>query len=157
MPQRCPSGLTHSQKRKFQRLRAKEKIFNDAHPQYSPPQKRWKPKTAETIQAATKIEEEAAVQVHACTVDRPAPAAGPSEPGADHPTPESGPSAVHQESSNNTPTPMDEDNVEEDDLLGDDLVDYEASPEHLDMDVIVITFLVDYTIIGDDEPVGAQI
>ena len=151
-------GLTHSQKRKFQRLRAKEKIFNDAHPQYSPPQKRWKPKAAETIQAAKKIEdEEPAVQVHACTVDRPALAAGPSEPGADHPTPESGPSAAHQESSNDTPAPMDEDNVEEDDLLGDDLVDYEASPEHPGMDINVITFSVDYTIIGDDEPVGGQI
>jgi hypothetical protein len=51
MPRWCPSGLTRSQKRKLQRLRAKEnqekeveKIFNDAHPQYPPPQKRWKPK-----------------------------------------------------------------------------------------------------------------
>jgi hypothetical protein len=39
MPQWCPSGLTQSQKRKLQRLRAKEnkekeaeKIFNDTHP-----------------------------------------------------------------------------------------------------------------------------
>jgi hypothetical protein len=71
--------------------------------------------------------------------------------------PESRPFAPHQESSNDTPTPMDEDNVEEDDLLGEDLVDYEASPEHLGMDVNVITFSVDYTIIGDDEPLGGQI
>jgi hypothetical protein len=46
MPRWCPSGLTRSQKRKLQRLRAKEnqekeaeKIFNDTHPQYLPPQK----------------------------------------------------------------------------------------------------------------------
>jgi hypothetical protein len=48
------------------------------------------------------------------------------------------------------PTPK-----EEDDLLGEDLVDYEASPEHLGMDVNVITFSADCTIVGDDEPVVA--
>jgi hypothetical protein len=51
MPDWCPAGLTRSQKRKLQRLRAKEsqekeaeKIFNDTHPQYPPPQKKWRPK-----------------------------------------------------------------------------------------------------------------
>jgi hypothetical protein len=51
MPRWCPAGLTWSQKRKLQRLRAKEnqeneaeKIFNDTHPQYPPPQKKWRPK-----------------------------------------------------------------------------------------------------------------
>jgi hypothetical protein len=50
----CPSGLTRSQKQKLQRLRAKEnqekeaeKIFNDTHPQYPPPQKKWRPKCVE--------------------------------------------------------------------------------------------------------------
>jgi hypothetical protein len=50
MPQWSPAGLTLSQKRKLQRLRAKEnqekeaeKIFNDTHPQYPPPQKKWRP------------------------------------------------------------------------------------------------------------------
>jgi hypothetical protein len=45
MPRWCPSGLTRSQKRKLQCLRAKEsqekeaeKIFIDTHPQYPPPQ-----------------------------------------------------------------------------------------------------------------------
>jgi hypothetical protein len=46
--------------------------------------------------------------------------------------------------------------MEEDDLLGEDLVNYEASPEHRGMDVNAITFSVDCTIIGDDEPVVAQ-
>jgi hypothetical protein len=46
--------------------------------------------------------------------------------------------------------------MEEDDLLGEDLVDYEASPERPGMDVNVITFFADCTIIGDDEPVVAQ-
>jgi hypothetical protein len=45
-------------------------------------------------------------------------------PGADRPTPESGPSTPHQDTSDDVPTSM-----EEDDLLGEDLVDYEVSPE----------------------------
>jgi hypothetical protein len=74
-----------------------------------------------------------------------------SAPGADRPTPESGPPAPHQDASDNVSTPM-----EEDDLLREDLVDYEASPEHPDMDVNVITFSIDCTIDDDDEPVVAQ-
>jgi hypothetical protein len=46
--------------------------------------------------------------------------------------------------------------MEEDDLLGKDLVDYEASLEHPGMDINVITFSADCTIISDDEPVVAQ-
>jgi hypothetical protein len=62
-PQWCPSGLTRSQKRQLQRLRTKEnqkkeaeKIFNDTHPQYPLPQKRWRPKGVEEKQMATKAE-----------------------------------------------------------------------------------------------------
>jgi hypothetical protein len=46
--------------------------------------------------------------------------------------------------------------MEEDDLLGEDLVDYEASPEQPGMDINVITFSANYTIIDDDEPIVAQ-
>jgi hypothetical protein len=63
MPRWCPSGMTRSQKQKLQRLRAKEnqekeaeKIFNDTHPQYPPPKKRWRPKVVEENQTATKTE-----------------------------------------------------------------------------------------------------
>jgi hypothetical protein len=42
--------------------------------------------------------------------------------------------------------------MEQDDLLEEDLVDYDASPERPGMDVNIITFSVDCTIIGDDEP-----
>jgi hypothetical protein len=76
---------------------------------------------------------------------------GQSAPGADRSTPESGPSAPSQDASDNVPTPM-----EEDDLLGEDLVDYEASLEHPGMDVNIITFSTDCTIVGDNEPVVAQ-
>jgi hypothetical protein len=77
--------------------------------------------------------------------------AGPATEGADRLTPESGPSASHQDASDDVPTSM-----EEDGLLGEDLVDYEASPERPSMDVNVITFSADCTIVGDDEPVVSQ-
>jgi hypothetical protein len=83
--------------------------------------------------------------------DIPAKKAGPAIEGADRPTPESGPSAPHQDASDDVLTSM-----EENDLLGEDLVDYEASPERPGMDVNVITFSADCTIVGDDEPIVAQ-
>jgi hypothetical protein len=57
--------------------------------------------------------------------DGPAIKAEPSVQGMDHPTPKAGPSALHQDTSNDIPTPMEEDN-----LLGEDLVGYGATPEH---------------------------
>jgi hypothetical protein len=45
--------------------------------------------------------------------------------------------------------------MEEDNLLREDLVDYEATPEHSSMDINVIKFFNDCTIIVDDEPVVA--
>jgi hypothetical protein len=62
-----------------------------------------------------------------------------------------GPSALHQDASNDVSMPM-----EEDDLLGGDLVDYEAFLEHTGMDINVIKFSADCTIISDNEPVVAQ-
>ena len=67
------------------------------------------------------------MQLFAGMADSPAIKTGPTVQGADRPTPESGPSALHQDASNNVPTPM-----EEDDLQGEDLVDYGATPEHLE-------------------------
>jgi hypothetical protein len=143
----------------LQRLRAKEsqekeveKIFNDTHPQYPPPQKRWRPKAVEINQMATKTENEIATsQLYASTTDSPAIKAGPSAEDTNCSTLESGPSAPHQDTSNDVPTPM-----EENDLLGEDLVDYETSPEYPGMNVNAITFSVDCTIVGDDEPIVAQ-
>jgi hypothetical protein len=159
MPRWCPSGLTWSQKRKLQRLRANEnqekeveKIFNDTHPQYPPPQKRWRPKAVEEKPSATKIENKTTLVQHpAGMADSLANRAGPSARGVDRPTPESRPFTPHQDASDDVPTSM-----EEDDLLGEDLVDYEASPKCPGMDVHVITFSADCTFVGDDEPVVAQ-
>jgi hypothetical protein len=159
MPQWCPAGLTRSQKRKLQRLRAKEnqekeaeKIFNDTHPRYRPPQKKWRPKAVEEKPSATKIENKTTLVQHpAGMTDNPDKKDGPYTQGADSPTPESEPSAPHQDASDDVPTSM-----EEEDLLGEDLVDYKASPERPSMDVNVITFYADCTIVGDDEPVIAQ-
>jgi hypothetical protein len=74
----------------------------------------------------------------------------------DKKTTEYGLSAPHQEASNDVPTPVDEDKNEKDDLLGEDLVDYGTSPEHLGIEVNVITFSTDYTVISDDEPAIPQ-
>jgi hypothetical protein len=159
MPRWCPMGLTRSQKRKLQRLRAKEsnnkeaeKIFNDTHLQYPPQQKRWRPKVVEVNQTTTKTENKiATLQLSTGTADSPAIKGGPSMDDTDHPTIESKSSALRQDTSNDAPTPM-----EEDDLLGKDLVNYGATPEHSGMDVNVIMFSADCTIISDDEPVIAQ-
>jgi hypothetical protein len=91
----------------LQRLRAKEskekeaeKIFNNTHPHYPPPQKRWRPKTVEVNQMTMKIENKtAALQLSAGTSDIPAIKVGSS--------------ALRQKTSNDAPTPM-----EEDDQLG---------------------------------------
>ena len=65
------------------------------------------------------------VQLFAGMADSPAIKAGPSVQGADRPTPDVGSSALNQDTSNDVPTPM-----EEDDLQGEDLVDYGATQEH---------------------------
>jgi hypothetical protein len=103
-------------------------------------------------QTTTKIENKTTIVQHpACMADNPVGKAGPSAQGADRLTPESGPSAPHRDASDDVSTPM-----EEDDLLGEDLVDYEASPERSGMDINVITFSAECNIINDDEPVVAQ-
>ena len=120
MPRWCPSGLTRSQKRKLQRLRAKEnqekeaeRIFNDTHPQYPPPQKRWRPKAVEKSQTATKIvNKTTTVQFFAGMADSPAIKTGPTVQDADCTTPEAGSAALHQDTSNDVPTPMEEDDMQ---------------------------------------------
>jgi hypothetical protein len=137
---------------KLQRLRVKEnqekeagKIFNDTHPQYPPLQKRWRPKAIEEKQTAAKTENKTTiVQLSVGMADSPAIKAGSSEQGTDRLTPKYRPSTLHQNTSNIVPTPM-----EEDDLLGEDLVNYEASPECPGMDINIITFFADCTIISD--------
>jgi hypothetical protein len=96
-------------KNKGEQRKETEEIFNDTHPQYPTPQKRWRPKVAEATQAATKTEgETTATQLTADTTDRSAPVAGRSEHRADRPTPGSRPSAPYQETSDDAPMPMDE-------------------------------------------------
>jgi hypothetical protein len=136
---------------KIEQGKRSRKIFNDTHPQYPPPQKRWRPKAIEVNQTATKIgNETSTLQLSAGMMDSPTIKAGPSVDDMDRPTPEYEPSTLCQDSPNDAPTPM-----EENDLLGEHLVDYGATPEHPGMDVNVIMFSADCTIISDDEPVVA--
>jgi hypothetical protein len=67
------------------------------------------------------------VQLYASMVDSPAIKVGSSAQDVDRPTPKAEPSALHHDTSNDVPTPL-----EEDDLQGEDLVDYGATPEHLE-------------------------
>jgi hypothetical protein len=57
--------------------------------------------------------------------DGPAIKDGPSVQGMDRPTPKVGTSVLHQDTSNDVSAPMEEDN-----LLGEDLVEYGATLEH---------------------------
>jgi hypothetical protein len=130
MPRWCPSGLTRS-KTKITAPQSKEepgkggrKIFNDTHLQYPPPQKRWRPKAIEEKQTTTKTENKrTTMQLSVGMADNPAIKVGPSVQGTDRSTSEVEPSALHQDTSNDVPTPM-----EEDDLQGEDLVGYGATP-----------------------------
>jgi hypothetical protein len=70
------------------------------------------------------------MQLSAGMAENPAIKAGPSVQGwtvqplrSDRPTSEVRPSTLHQDTSNDVPTPM-----EEDDLQGEELVDYGATP-----------------------------
>jgi hypothetical protein len=91
------------------------------------------------------------LQLSLGTEDYLAIKAGLSMDVMDRPTLESGPSALRQNTSDDAPTPM-----EEDELFGEDLVDYRATPEHSGMDANIIILSSDCTIIGDDESVVAQ-
>jgi hypothetical protein len=56
-----------------------EKIFNDTHPQYPSPQKRWKPKAVVEKQTTTKIENKTInVQHSAGMADNPTIKSGQS-------------------------------------------------------------------------------
>jgi hypothetical protein len=61
------------------------------------------------------------------------------------------PSSPHQEAIEESLVPMDQSGDDDDNLLGEDIVDYGASPQQAGMDVNIITFSADYTIIGNDE------
>jgi len=133
-----PIGTDTVSKTKIAAFESKEeqeersrKIFHDTHPQYPPPQKRWRPKTVEVNQTTTKTENNTtALQLSAGMADSPTLKAAPSTDKSDHPTLELGSFALRQNTSDDTPTPMEEDN-----LLGEDLVDYGATSEHSGMDV----------------------
>jgi hypothetical protein len=96
------------------------------------------------------------MQVTACTADRLAPSVEPSSSKADSLRPAHVPSTSHQEAPKDSLVAMDQDGYDNDDLLQENMVDYEALPERAGMEVNVITFSVDHTIIGDDESIVAQ-
>lgn len=62
----------------------------------------------------------------------------------------------HQEAPRDVPITMEQD-IDEDDLLRKEMVDCEASSEHIGMEINVIIFLANYNIVGDNEFVAAQL
>jgi hypothetical protein len=121
--------------------------------------KKWRPKTAEINtkeQVAMKNQDTTpSVQVPTGIANHPASAVILFGSKEDNPPSTSSPSVIRQEASQDVLIATGQDN-DGDDLLGEEMVDYEASPKHLGMEVNVITFSVDYTIINDDKPVVAQ-
>jgi hypothetical protein len=134
MPRWCPSGLTRSQKRKLQRLRAKENQEKEAE-KYSMTHIRsiyhhkrdGDQRPLRKIKRPQRQKKTTTVQLFAGMTDSPAIKTGPTVQVADRPTTEADSSAIHHDTCNDVPTPM-----EEDDLQGEDLVDYEATLEHLE-------------------------
>jgi hypothetical protein len=72
--------------------------------------------------------------------------------------PIAGPSDPDQEAHEDTSTVMDEPDgkTAREDVVEEDMVDYEASPKNTVIEINVITFSIDYDIISDDELVMAQ-
>ena len=156
--------LTHSQNRKLQRLRAKEKkaqeaerIFNETHPMQPPRQ--WVP-------TAVKILEQTAKGLTVPTPDCPAHVTGLS--GApDCPVAPDGLFGKEQKEevllfgdSEAVPMATEEsaaaNGATSEEALEEEMVDYETSPEHTGMDINVIIFSADYDYIGEDEEDMAQ-
>jgi hypothetical protein len=96
------------------------------------------------------------VQATAGITNNPILEGRPSGSKADHLALEARPSAPHQKAPGDSRVPMDQSCDEDGDLLGEYTVDYEASLQHTSMEVNVISFSADYTIIRDDEHVVSQ-
>jgi hypothetical protein len=85
-----------------------EKIFNDPHPLYPPPQKKWRPKAVEEKQTATEIENQTTPAQHlAGMIDSTTSKTEQSAPGADRLASARGPSVLHQEASRQSATGAD--------------------------------------------------
>jgi hypothetical protein len=146
----CPSGLTHSQKRKLQRLRAKElsakeadevrdEFFNEIRLMV-PQKKEWRAKVA--IHGNTGL----------------ADAASPAKPVSPAKLAISPPKPVEVEKSELAPISegisLAADVSEE--KLHEELVDYSSSPDRDGMNLDMINFSTDYEIIGEGEEEMAQ-
>ena len=138
-PRWCPPGLTHSQYRKLQRLRAKEKrereaerVFNEMHPIY--PQSKRRARAAETqIEAATLM-----------TPDVPAGAIGtsgmPEDPAGATRCSGDGSAAPITHGAGNAPIDAEISTSTGEAASIDEMLDYEDSPDRPAMDVNVIAF-----------------
>ena len=157
-PRWCPEGLAHTQKRKLQRLRNKEKreqeaekvrdeYFNKYRPMI-PQGKVWQVKTVDQPAEGPIELTPATGQTGASErSDRPEPPVRPVEPSAESTAESAVPVLVSRvDGVEPAPPAMEE----------EELVDYEASPERNNLEINVVHMSSDYLIIPEEEVVHLQ-
>ena len=148
-PMWCPSGLTHTQKRKLQRLRNKErkeqeaeKMRNEQFNKYRPmiPQgKVWQIKTAD--QPARPVGPPPPTG-EPDRSDRSAQPVRPVEPSTESATESAAPVSVPSIDEAPAVPPASED---------EELVDYEASPERTNLEINVVHLSSDYFVVPKED------
>jgi len=157
-PRWCPKGLTHTQKRKLQRLRNKEKrehevekardeYFNKYRPMI-PQGKAWQVKMvdqpAEGPVKPTPVTGRTGVPNRS---DRPEPPVRPVEPSAESTAESAVPVSVSRVDEVKPAPPATED---------EELVDYEVSPERNNLEINVVHMSSNYLIIPEEEVAHLQ-
>ena len=157
-PRWCPEGLTHTQKRKLQHLRNKEKreqeaekvrdeYFNKYRPMI-PQGKVWQVKTvdqpAEVPVGLTPVTGETGIPDRS---DRPEPPVRPVEPSTESTVKSAVPILVSRVDEVELVPPAKEE---------EELVDYEASPESNDLEINVVHMSSDYLIIPKEDVAHLQ-
>jgi len=153
-PRWCPSGLTHTQKRKLQRLRNKEKKeqeeekkrdedFNRYRPMF-PQSKVWKAKTANQPARPVGPLQPTGQTDRSDRSDQPVRLVEPSAEPAAESAPSVSVSSV-DEAPSVPPTAEDE-----------EFVDYEASPERTNLEINVVHLSSDYFVVSEEDMAHLQ-
>ena len=154
----CPEGLTHTQKRKLQRLRSKEKreqeeektrdeYFNKYRPML-PQGKVWQVKTVDQpTEGPVELTPVTGQTGASDRSDRPEPPVRPVEPSAESTAESAVPVSVSRVDEVKPAPPA---------MKDKELVDYEASPERNNLEINVVHMSLDYLIIPEEEVAHLQ-
>ena len=146
----CPLGLTHTQKRKLQRLRNKEKRQQEAEKLRDEHFNRYRPMIPQGKTWQVKIDQPAEPV-------RPPPQTGQTTPfdRSGHPDKQVRPAQISTEPTTESVSPISVPCVEDlpaPVVQGDEeLVDYEASPEQSNMEINVVHMSSDYFVVPEEE------